>query len=93
MSSRAVYGATLIDGTGRDPVRNAIVLIQVSQLIFAPPNEDHTTEIGSQVGVAVGFGRDRSPPPDPCSPTADLIQGFSELFTWFRLAWFGRVDE
>jgi imidazolonepropionase-like amidohydrolase len=33
VSARAIRGATLIDGTGRDPVRNATVLIQDGRII------------------------------------------------------------
>ena len=55
MSSRAFCGATLIDGTGRDPVRNATVLIENGRIISV--GEDRTIGVPDGAEVIDAQGR------------------------------------
>lgn len=54
MSSRAFCGATLIDGTGRDPIRNATVLIEDGRIVSVGGGGQITVPDGTEIIDAGG---------------------------------------
>ena len=54
MATLAITGGTLIDGSGRDPVRNATLLIEGERIVAAGPAATVTLPQGAQVFDASG---------------------------------------
>lgn len=54
MSSRAIRGATLVDGSGRDPVRNATVLIEDGRIISVGRDQQVSVPSGAEIIDADG---------------------------------------
>lgn len=74
MSSRAIRGATLIDGTGRDPVHNATVLIEDSRIVSVGP--DSRVSLPSDVEIIDASGRTLLPGMIDCHVHV-MSQGFN----------------
>ena len=54
MATIAITGGTLIDGSGRDPVKNATVVIEDERIVAAGPGSSVAVPKGAQVLDAAG---------------------------------------